>query len=77
MPCSRPDPVIDEIREIRHQISAECGHDPSRLVAYFRQIQEQYADRLIAPEADDELRTSPEPEETIAIVTPDVGTPAH
>ena len=42
-----PDPVIDEIREIRHRISAMCGHDPAKLVAYFQQIQEQYSDRLI------------------------------
>ncbi|MBC7817643.1 MAG: hypothetical protein IAG10_12185 [Planctomycetaceae bacterium] len=42
-----PDPVIDEIREIRHRISAMCDHDPAKLVAYFQQIQEQYRDRLI------------------------------
>ncbi len=42
-----PDPVIDEIREIRHRISAMCDHDPAKLVAYFQKIQEQYADRLI------------------------------
>jgi hypothetical protein len=42
-----PDPVIDEIREIRHHISAMCDHDPAKLVAYFQQIQEQYRDRLI------------------------------
>ena len=42
-----PDPVIDEIREIRHRISALCDHDPAKLVAYFQQIQEQYRDRLI------------------------------
>lgn len=42
-----PDPVIDEIREIRHRISAMCDHDPAKLVAYFQQIQEQYCDRLI------------------------------
>ena len=42
-----PDPVIDEIREIRHRISALCDHDPAKLVAYFQKIQEQYADRLI------------------------------
>ena len=41
------DPVIDEIREIRHRISVLCDHDPAKLVAYFQQIQEQYRDRLI------------------------------
>ena len=47
MKPAMPDPVIDEIREIRHQISAMCDHDPAKLVAYFQQIQEQYRDRLI------------------------------
>lgn len=30
-----PDPLIDEIHEIRRQISAEFGHDPRRLVAHY------------------------------------------
>ena len=47
MNLTPPDPVIDEIREIRHQISVLCDHDPAMLVAYFRQVQEQYRDRLI------------------------------
>ena len=42
-----PDPVIDELRVIRHRISVMCDHDPAKLVAYFRQIQDQYPDRLI------------------------------
>lgn len=41
------DPVIDEIREIRHRISAMCDHDPVKLVAYLMKFQEQYRDRLI------------------------------
>jgi hypothetical protein len=43
------DPVIDEIRELRHRISERCGHDPVRLVAYYQQVQEQYRDRLAGP----------------------------
>ena len=42
-----PDPVIDEIREIRHRISADCGHDPEKLVAYYQKLQEQFPGRLI------------------------------
>ena len=45
-----PDPVIDEIREIRHRISALCDHDPSKLVAYFQKIQEQYAKCRASPD---------------------------
>ena len=44
---STPDPVIDEIREIRHRISARYEHDPAKLVAYLMQFQEQFRDRLV------------------------------
>jgi hypothetical protein len=41
------DPVIDEIREIRHRISARFDHDPAKLVAYYMELQKQYEDRLL------------------------------
>ncbi len=41
------DPVIDEIREIRHRISKQFGHDPERLVAYYMKLQEHYRHRLV------------------------------
>jgi len=41
------DPVIDEIREVRHRISARFAHDPTQLVAYYIELQKQYQDRLI------------------------------
>jgi hypothetical protein len=41
------DPVIDEIRAVRHRISERFGHDPARLVAYYLELQKQYQDRLI------------------------------
>ena len=44
-----PDPTLDRIREARQQISEKCGHDPKRLIAYYRQLQSRYADRLIRP----------------------------
>jgi hypothetical protein len=44
------DPVIDEIREVRHRISARFDHDPQRLVAYYMELQKQYQDRLIETE---------------------------
>jgi hypothetical protein len=48
MTRNMPDPVIDEIREVRHRISEICDHDPRKLVAYFQEIQRQHSDRLIA-----------------------------
>lgn len=35
------DPAIDQIREIRHQISAEFGHDPARVLAYYAEFERQ------------------------------------
>ncbi len=43
------DPVIDDVRAIRRQISAEHGHDPARLLAYLMEQQQAYADRMIKP----------------------------
>jgi hypothetical protein len=41
------DPVIDEIREVRHRISERYDHDPARLVAHYMELQERYRDRLL------------------------------
>ncbi len=41
------DPVIEEVREVRHRISARVGHDPTRLVAYYIEWQRQFQGRLI------------------------------
>ena len=46
-PTMPPDPAIDEIREVRHRISASFDHDPAKLVAYLMEYQEQFRDRLI------------------------------
>jgi hypothetical protein len=35
MKQNQNDPVIDEIREVRHRISARFDHDPARLVTYY------------------------------------------
>ncbi len=50
MKQTQNDPIIDEIREVRHRISARLDHDPARLVAYYMELQKQYKDRLITTE---------------------------
>ena len=35
------DPVIREIREVRHRISAQFGHDPSKLVAHLMELEKK------------------------------------
>ena len=47
MKQSHSDPVIDEIREIRHNISARLGDDPERLVAHYAELQKRYWERLV------------------------------
>jgi len=42
-----PDPIVDEVRRVRHEISARFGHDPVRLAEYYMEFQEQYRDRLV------------------------------
>jgi hypothetical protein len=55
------DPVIDEIRDIRHTTSARFDHDPERLVEYYMEMQERYRDRLIqsAPAAEQADSSAP------------------
>jgi hypothetical protein len=50
----RNDQPIDEIRELRHRISARFDHDAARLVDYYTKLQEQYRDRLIDTSKTDE-----------------------
>ena len=46
----KPDPTIDEIRRIRHEMSAEHDHDPKKMVAYYAEIKKRYADRVVGIE---------------------------
>ena len=53
------DPVIDEIREVRHRISARFEHDPTQLVAFYMEMQKQYQDRLMETAESPEQRRDP------------------
>ena len=53
------DPVIDEIRDVRHRISARFDHDPTQLVTFYVEMQKQYQDRLINPAKSPERRDHP------------------
>lgn len=39
--------LIEEIRAVRHEISAEHGHDTHRLVEHYRELEKKYADRMV------------------------------
>jgi len=38
--------LLEEVRRVRDQISAECGHDVNKLGAMLRREESKYADRL-------------------------------
>ena len=48
------DPIVDPIRKIREEISAEFGHDPDRLIEYLMEYQKQFKDRLVSHSAPEE-----------------------
>ena len=44
---------IDRIREVRHRISEQFGHDPYRLVAYYMELQKEHPERMVpAPDSE-------------------------
>ena len=65
----RPDPVIDEVRRVRREISAEYGNDPARMLEYYEELQARLKDRLVdygggerRPAAGPLAKAHPEPE---------------
>ncbi len=45
----KPDPAIDEIREVRHRISAEFGHDTRALLDHYRELEKLHSGRMLRP----------------------------
>ena len=44
---------IARIREVRHGISEQFGHDPYRLVAYYMELQKEHPEKLVpAPDSE-------------------------
>lgn len=41
------EPILKEIRRIRHEIEAECQNDPQKYYEHIQQIQKQYNNRLV------------------------------
>lgn len=42
-----PESTLEGIRRVRHEISAEFGHDPHKLVEYYVRLQERHRGRLV------------------------------
>ncbi len=43
----KDDPIITEIRHIRHELSEKFGHNPRQLVKFFQEQEKLHADRLV------------------------------
>ncbi len=43
----KKDPIIERVRGIRHQISAEHSHDPKKVIAHYRKMEQEYKDRIL------------------------------
>lgn len=42
-----PDPIIDEVREVRRRIAERFGNDPLRLVQHYIELQKEYEGTVI------------------------------
>jgi RNA binding exosome subunit len=42
------DDVVEEVRQIRREIWAQFDDDPDKLIAYYTELDKQYADQGIA-----------------------------
>ncbi|MGO9601339.1 MAG: hypothetical protein ACLP7Q_25445 [Isosphaeraceae bacterium] len=54
-----PEPVIDEVRAIRHRISERHGHDPRRLVDHY--LERQQRDALPERKSDQKIQEGADP----------------
>jgi hypothetical protein len=41
------DESIEEVRNTRHQISAEYGHNTKRLLDHYKELEKKYKDRTL------------------------------
>ena len=43
----KKDPLIDEIRAVRHRISERFGHDTKALMDHYRELEKKYSSRML------------------------------
>jgi hypothetical protein len=53
------DPIIDEIREVRRKIEAECNDDADKYYEHLLDVQDKYKNRLVRREPQPALREQP------------------
>lgn len=42
------DPIVREVREIRHQIEKECQQDSEKYYQHLKTLQNKFAERLVS-----------------------------
>lgn len=55
----KDDIAIERVREVRHRLSAEHGHDPKKIVNYYIELQKKYENRLENFSKDEEEISEP------------------
>jgi hypothetical protein len=43
------DPIVEQVREIRHRIELETHHDPELFYQHLRKLQEAFPERVVNP----------------------------
>ena len=43
----KPDPIVEEVRQVRKKIEAECGRDPKAYARHLRRVQDALELRLV------------------------------
>lgn len=48
------EPILDEIRRVRHELSERLDHDPRRVLEYYEKLQQRDGGRIVpaVPESD-------------------------
>jgi hypothetical protein len=65
----KQDVVIARIREVRHRISEQYGHDPQRIIAYYLELQQQFTERLLEDHHIHTSETTPSAVSTMSLAT--------
>jgi len=52
------DPIIEEVRQIRHKIETDCEDNPQKIYEHILQVQEKYRNRLVKHEPKPALKKS-------------------
>ena len=68
-----PDPIVAEVHESRHKISAQFGHDTERLAEHYRQLDNELRQSGEFQFVTGFLSTDPESPTTKKEITPATG----